>query len=188
MMKVKEIAKVQAGSTPLRSNKIFYENGTIPWVKTLDLNNREIKYTEEFISESAIEKTSCKVRPLGTVLVAMYGGFNQIGRTGLLAIEAATNQAVSAIMVDKEVIRPEFLHYVLNAKVEYWKKVAISSRKDPNITKNDVENFPVPVPNSFSVQDNIIEKIKELIAFQEKLTFKISTSRNLQKSLINQIF
>ena len=85
-------------------------------MKTLDLNNDNIYETEECITEIAIQKTSCKVRPKNTVLVAMYGGFNQIGRTGLLKIEAATNQAVSSIIVDNSVIKPEYLLYVLNMK------------------------------------------------------------------------
>lgn len=43
--KLKEIAKVNSGSTPLRANKDFFENGTVPWVKTLDLNNGVISST-----------------------------------------------------------------------------------------------------------------------------------------------
>ena len=162
IMKVKDFSTVQAGSTPLRSNNEFFDGGTIPWLKTLDLNNDRIYKTEECITEIAIQKTSCKLRPIDTILVAMYGGFNQIGRTGLLKIEAATNQAVSAIMVDKSMIKPEYLLYVLNTKIDYWKKVAVSSRKDPNITKNNVENFPVPIP-PLNIQVELINKAQRIL-------------------------
>lgn len=187
IMKIKDFSIIQAGATPLRSNNVYFDGGTIPWLKTLDLNNDNIYETEECITEIAIQKTSCKVRPKNTVLVAMYGGFNQIGRTGLLKIEAATNQAVSSIIVDNSVIKPEYLLYVLNMKVDYWKKVAISSRKDPNITKNDIENFPVPIP-SLEIQDKLISKIKSLISSNNIIKSKIDSSKALQKSLINQIF
>jgi len=187
MMKINEFSEVKAGSTPLRSNKDFFENGKFPWIKTLDLNNDKIYGSEECITQLALDKSSCKMRAKGTVLVAMYGGFNQIGRTGLLEIEAATNQAISAVMVDKDVIIPEFLLLVLNTKIDYWKKVAISSRKDPNITKDDVENFPVSIPPLHEQRDILLKSNSTLDSIQ-KLDSKISKSKSLQKSLINQVF
>jgi len=187
MMKVENLAKVQAGSTPLRSNNDFFNGGSFSWVKTLDLNNDKIYSTEESITQLALDKTSCKLREKGSVLVAMYGGFNQIGRTGLLEIEAATNQAISAIMVDRKVILPEFLLLVLNSRVDYWKKVAISSRKDPNITKVDVEKFPLSIP-SINKQQSILKKTNSILLAIEESKSKISSSKALQKSLINQVF
>jgi type I restriction enzyme S subunit len=186
-VKMKDIGKVNAGSTPLRSVNKYFEGGTIPWVKTLDLNNGIIEQTEESITELALKKTSCNIRPVGSVLVAMYGGWNQIGRTGLLHVSAATNQAVSAVMPDAELVRSDYLLYLLNTNVSYWRKVAISSRKDPNITKDDVEKFPVPLP-SLEIQDLIVKKIKRVISEVEQIHLTIKHSKQLQKSLINQIF
>jgi type I restriction enzyme S subunit len=187
MMKIKDFSKVQAGSTPLRSNKDFFNDGIHHWVKTLDLNNDRIISSEEKITDLALAKTSCKLREAGTILVAMYGGFNQIGRTGLLEIEAATNQAISAVMMDKNIVLPEYLLLVLNTKIDYWKKVAISSRKDPNITKVDVENFPVPVP-SLAIQKSILLNTNSILRSAGDIDTKSSSSKALQKSLINQIF
>lgn len=75
----------------------------------------------------------------------MYGGFNQIGRTGLLVHEAACNQALSAIYPNEK-IDSYFLLTFLNHKVDDWKNFAASSRKDPNITKSDVLAFPLKYP------------------------------------------
>lgn len=187
LKRIKQFAKVQSGATPLRSNTAFFENGIIPWIKTLDLNNEKITKSEELITHKALKNTSCKLMPKGTVLVAMYGGFNQIGRTGILEIEAATNQALSSVIIDDKIILPEYLLLVLNTKVSYWRKVAISSRKDPNITKNDVENFPVPIP-PLKKQSEILVKSNLLIQTAKKSKIKIQNSTTLQKSLINQIF
>ena len=185
--KTSSIAKVQSGSTPLRSNLNYFKNGTFHWIKTLDLNNGIIKSSEERITELALKETSCKLRPIGSVLVAMYGGFNQIGRTGILQVEAATNQAICAISTDNTIIDPEYLLIVLNTKRNYWKKVAISSRKDPNITKNDIENFPVPIP-PLKEQAVVIKKSKTFERSIKMIERKVIASRTLKKSIINQIF
>ena len=143
--KIGEIFQVTSGSTPLRSDNRFFENADIVWVKTTDLNNGLIEKTEEKISQIALKETSVKILPKGTVFVAMYGGFNQIGRTGLLVHEAACNQALSAIYPNEK-IDSYFLLTFLNHKVDDWKTFAASSRKDPNITKSDVLAFPLKYP------------------------------------------
>ena len=143
--RIGEIFQVTSGSTPLRSDNRFFENADIAWVKTTDLNNGLIEKTEEKISQIALKETSVKILPKGTVFVAMYGGFNQIGRTGLLVDEAACNQALSAIYPNEK-IESYFLLTFLNHKVDDWKNFAASSRKDPNITKSDVLAFPLTYP------------------------------------------
>lgn len=144
---IKSVGRVRSGATPNRSEqKRYFDGGETPWVKTLDLNESLILETDEQITPEAIAETSAKVVPAGTVLVAMYGGFGQIGRTARLGVDAATNQAVSAVVNLREEVDPEYLHEVLKAGRAKWRKVAASSRKDPNITKRDVENFDFPLP------------------------------------------
>ncbi|MBR0503705.1 MAG: restriction endonuclease subunit S [Paludibacteraceae bacterium] len=181
-----EIAEITSGTTPSRENSSFYSNGTIPWVKTTDLNNNILNKTEELVTEKAVAQTSLKILSSGTVLVAMYGGFNQIGRTALLGVDATVNQALSAIVCKQEV----FNHYVLawlNCHVRGWKRLAASSRKDPNITGKDVERFPILVPkieeqqrivSVLSLWDTAISKQTALI---EKLTIR---KRGLMQQLL----
>ncbi len=175
--KLGDIADITSGTTPLRSNSKYYNNGVIPWVKTTDLNNGTLYETEEKVSIEAVEKTSLKMLPKGTVLVAMYGGFRQIGRTALLGIDATINQALSALMCKSSVTSPFVLAW-LNCRVNYWKRLAASSRKDPNITGNEVAKFPILIPSKeeqnsivevLGLWDTAIEKQSELI---EKLKLR----------------
>ena len=172
-----DIADITSGTTPLRANSKYYNNGVIPWVKTTDLNNGTLYETEEKVSIEAVEKTSLKMLPKGTVLVAMYGGFRQIGRTALLGIDATINQALSALMCKSSVESPFVLAW-LNCRVNYWKRLAASSRKDPNITGNEVAKFPILIPSKeeqgcivevLGLWDTAIEKQSELI---EKLKLR----------------
>ena len=173
--RIGEIFQVTSGSTPLRSDNRFFENADIAWVKTTDLNNGLIEKTEEKISQIALKETSVKILPKGTVFVAMYGGFNQIGRTGLLVDEAACNQALSAIYPNEK-IESYFLLTFLNHKVDDWKNFAASSRKDPNITKSDVLAFPLTYPvkeeqtKIASFLSAVDEKISQLTQKHELLS------------------
>ena len=175
--KLKNLSKITSGSTPSRGEEKFFKNGMIPWVKTTDLNNGLIFDTEEKITEYAIKKTNITVFPKNSILIAMYGGFNQIGRTGLLKIKAASNQALSVVLPNEK-IDPMYLLNFLNHRVFYWKRFAASSRKDPNITKADVEDFPIIKPplkeqqkiaEILTTWDRAIEKLEALIAAKERL-------------------
>ncbi len=166
----------RSGTTPLRSRTDYFDGGSIPWVKTLDLTDGPVRITDERITPEALADNRLTILPVGTVLVAMYGGFNQIGRTGVLEIEATHNQAMTALLPTPRVL-PYYLNTVLVASKGYWKKVANSTRKDPNITKTDVMNFKLPVP-PLDEQQNIVAEIqaeqalvaanRELIARFEK--------------------
>jgi hypothetical protein len=63
------------------------------------------------LADLAIKETNAKVFPKGTLLVAMHGEGQTRGRIAELGIDAATNQAVAALLFDvaSVVIRP-YLH------------------------------------------------------------------------------
>lgn len=161
--RLKDIAKIYSGATPLRSKSELYyskEKSGINWIKTLDLNEDELYESEEKITNTALNECSVQLMPEGTVLLAMYGGFNQIGRTSLLKAAATTNQAISSIVCNK-IILPEYCLLWLQSFRFLWRRYAASSRKDPNITKFDIENFPIWIPD-MAYQKSTIDAYKTL--------------------------
>jgi type I restriction enzyme S subunit len=173
------LAVTSSGTTPSRSQpERYYLNGTVPWVKTLDLNNGLIHETDEKVTEAALKETSLQPYPAGSVLVAMYGGYNQIGRTGLLTQSAAVNQAITAVRPKQDQLDSGYLLRMLNFRVDYWKAVASSSRKDPNITSKDVRAFPLAAPAldeqraiaiALADADALIESLEQLLAKKRQI-------------------
>ncbi|MEA5606006.1 restriction endonuclease subunit S [Nostoc sp. UHCC 0252] len=184
--KLKEISLISSGVTPLRSNDVYFKDGSIPWVKTTDLNNSEIWETEELISDIALKETSAKKNPVNSILIAMYGGFNQIGRTGILKIEAATNQAISVVQV-KNNLDPQYLLFFLNSNVKKWRKYAGSSRKDPNITSKDVGDFLVYFPSK-KEQEKIANFLTAIDRKIETLSRQIEQTEKFKKGLLQKLF
>lgn len=180
-----DINTIVTGATPLRSNNKYF-NGNIPWVKTTDLNNSYIIDTEEKITELALKETSVKYVEKNSILVAMYGGFNQIGRTGLMKIRGTTNQAISSFLVDEVNYNSEYVLHWLNANRNFWRKFAASSRKDPNITKKDVEDFPIIKLNYLEQQKiaQILFTWDQAIELKEKL---IEEKKEQKKGLMQKL-
>jgi type I restriction enzyme S subunit len=87
-----------SGGTPSRKQSDYYD-GEIPWIKTGELNDSFILDADEMITERALEKSSAKLFPANTVIIAMYGA--TIGMLGILSESSATNQAC-AVFLPKE--------------------------------------------------------------------------------------
>ncbi|MBF3429810.1 restriction endonuclease subunit S [Burkholderia pseudomallei] len=182
-----EIFDTSSGTTPPRAMyDRYFRNGTIPWVKTLDLNNSEIHLTDEAVTDVALSETSLRIYTEGSVLVAMYGGFNQIGRTGLLRIPGSVNQAVTAILPNRKRVVPRYLLDFLNFNVGYWKTVASSSRKDPNITSNDVRTFPLTLP-PLPEQSAIASALSDVDALLSSLDALIAKKRDIKQAAMQQL-
>ncbi len=187
-VQVGQYASTSSGTTPSRRNfERYFKNGTISWVKTLDLNNGAISSTDEKVTEDALNETSLVVYPPGTVLVAMYGGFKQIGRTGILTIPACVNQALTAVNCNRLSLQPTYLLWVLNHRVEYWKCVASSSRKDPNITSKEIREFPIPLPPTLAEQEAIAGALSDADAWIESLEQLIVKKRQSKQGAMQEL-
>ena len=182
--KLGELFEIYSGNTPSRSDKNNYDNGTIPWIKTTDLNNSLIYVNEENITEYGAKKL--KILPKNTIVIAMYGGFNQIGRTGLLTYPATINQALASLLPVKE-INSYFLLNYLNLRKDSWRNVAASSRKDPNITKNDVEKFKISFPSleeQYSI-GSLFRPLDDLLASYKE---NLANYQSLKATMLSKMF
>ncbi|MEV4903442.1 restriction endonuclease subunit S [Streptomyces albidoflavus] len=185
--RLRDVATFGSGTTPSRARQEeYFSYGKHLWVKTLDLNNSIILATQEKVTDRALEETSLKIYSAGTVLVAMYGGYQQIGRTGLLSAPASVNQAITAVTVDQRSLIPAYLLHTLNYHVGYWRSVASSSRKDPNITGSDVKDFPILLPR-VAEQEAITEALSDVDRFISQLEKVITKKKAIIQGMLQQL-
>lgn len=90
-----KVVETTSGGTPSRSNMQYYENGAICWVKSKELNGGFILNTEEKITNEALKKSSAKILPPNSVLIAMYGA--TVGEYAIISEEMTCNQAICAL-------------------------------------------------------------------------------------------
>jgi type I restriction enzyme S subunit len=151
-----EVCETTSGGTPSRKN-ITYFGGSIPWLKSGELENKVIKSSEEFITEEGLRNSSTKVIPKGAILIALYGA--TVGKLGVLEIEAAINQAICAILPSFH-LNHQFLFWYLDS----YRKKLLNARKggaQPNISQLIVNNVPLPLP-PLAEQQRIVARIEEL--------------------------
>ena len=152
----------QSGATPSRLRKEYY-GGSIPWLKTGDLNDGIVQSIPECITERALEETSVKLNPAGSILIAMYGA--TIGRIGILSKPATTNQACCACV--DYLPEKKFLFYFLLANRENFIAMG-GGGAQPNISKEKIIHTHIPLPPQ-QEQQRIVAKIEELFTQLDKI-------------------
>ena len=154
-----EVADWGSGGTPSRKNPKYYQ-GSIPWIKTGELNETYIFDSEEKVSEDAIKHSSAKIFPKETVVMAMYGA--TIGKTAIFGIDASTNQACACAICHKE-LDNHFLFNFLKSKKDYFLYNAKGGAQ-PNISQEIIKNTPIPLPPTLAEQQRIVNRIESMFA------------------------
>ena len=180
-----DIANISAGGTPSRANPAYWQNGTIPWVKTGEINYRAIATTEEHITEFGLESSSAKLLSPGTLLLAMYGQGITRGRVGLLSIEAATNQACAAIIPMTETISTRFLYHYLTWSYDHLRSRGHGAQQ-ANLSAKIVAQFPVIFPSTDEQVGltTILDSLDSKAVLHES---KKSTLQDLFKTILNKL-
>lgn len=186
--KIKWKLKTESGATPNSENQKEYYNGNIKWIRSTDLNNEEVSDSEIKITEKALEKFSCRILPIDSVLIAMYGGAGTIGKNGILKTPAAINQAVCAILPCANIIS-KFLHYFIMFYRPFWMIDANGTRKDPNINQEVIRNLNVCLPSE-NEQQVIVQYLNykhiEINKVLECIQKQIEKLKQAKQSLISE--
>jgi type I restriction enzyme S subunit len=182
-----DVATVVAGGTPTRGVAAYY-GGSIPWIKTLDLNCGTVVTSEECITMEGLRSIRGGINPPGTVMVAMYGGAGTIGKSGVLGVAAATNQAVASILPNPAAFDSEFLHYQLMHLRGEWMQFSQGNRKDPNINKSVVEDMLIWLPEDTDVQRSIATDLKAQLAEADRARQAASEQREGAEALLVALY
>ncbi|CAJ0787167.1 restriction endonuclease subunit S [Ralstonia thomasii] len=181
-----DIANVQSGGTPARTNPAYW-NGDIPWVTTSLIDSSTILKADEYITKAGLEESSAKIFPKGTLLMAMYGQGRTRGRVSVLGIDAATNQACAAIILKRRGISTDFVFQNLASRYEEIRKISNSGGQE-NLSAGLIEGISFSFPDNESEQEyiaNTLSSIDGLITTQRQ---KIDALEIHKKGLMQQLF
>lgn len=184
--KVGDVAKIQSGGTPTREIAENWSGGTIPWVKTGEINYCVIHDTEEKITPTGLASSAARLFPKGTLLMAMYGQGITRGRVGLLGIEAATNQACASITpTDKKRISSVFLYYFFEYHYEDLRKLGHGANQR-NMNSALIRGFPLafPKPDEQAAVVAVFESLDQKRALHER---KKTQLQDIFRTLLHEL-
>ena len=172
------------GGTPATSNPEYYDNGTIPFIKIDDLQNKYIKTNKDCITELGLQKSSAWIVPSNSII---YSNGATIGAISINLFPVCTKQGILGV-VPKANINVEFLYYFMTSTV-FAKAVEriVTEGTMRTAYLKDINHILCPIP--CSAQQNEIAKF--LSTLSAKLENEITFQRKLQKQkefLLSQMF
>lgn len=182
-VKLGDVVKTTSGGTPSKAHPEYYENGTIPWLTSGEVNAGVITSVKNYITDLGMKNSSAKIVPANSVVIAMYGA--TAGVTGLSRLDTTTNQAVCSILPSERFI-PEYLYYAVASKKD-WMISQCQGGGQPNISQGIIKNMDVidaPIEEQIRFATFVEQVDKSKFAVQQSLD-KLET---LKKSLMQKYF
>ena len=172
------------GGTPATSNPEYYDNGTIPFIKIDDLQNKYIKTNRDCITELGLQKSSAWIVPANSII---YSNGATIGAISINLFPVCTKQGILGV-VPKADINVEFLYYFMTSTA-FTKAVEriVTEGTMRTAYLKDINHIPCPVP--YPVKQDEIAKM--LSTLSEKLENEVIFQMKLQKQkefLLSQMF
>ncbi|EAI8429886.1 hypothetical protein CVS80_05695 [Campylobacter upsaliensis] len=176
-VKLGDICEIVSGGTPSRDKIEYWHNGTIPWVKIADVKNNVVNQTQEFITELGLENSSAKIFTKGTLL---YTIFATLGETAILNIDAATNQAIAALIETYD-YDTKFLMYCLMSMKDYVNSLGRGVAQN-NINQTMLKNFTIPLP-PLKEQQEIVKKLDLLVSLANDFAITKENLKRIEKRI-----
>lgn len=179
-----EFARISSGGTPSRINADYW-NGDIPWVTTTEVDFCTIRQAAQFITIDGLNNSAAKLLFPGTMLIALYGQGKTRGKTAILGIEAATNQACAAIEITRNGVSRDFIFHTLVSMYDSIRSLSNTGNQE-NLNSSIVRSIPIFLPpeneqcaiaNVLNDADFLLEELDSLIT--KKYDIKQATMQQL---------
>lgn len=186
-----EIFEVKTGATPKRGMSIYYDNGTIPWLKSGQVKNEFIYEADEFITERAVKESNAKIYPKDTILVAMYGEGKTRGQVGWTKIETASNQAIAALVNTS--MDFTLRKFVYNFCLSQYNQIRAEAEggNQPNLNLSKIKNWKIRLPPA-QERKEIVTRVETLFSKADAIESQYQTLKqkidNLPQAILHKAF
>ena len=171
-----EICKLVTGATPSKTNAAYWENGTIPWMSSGEVNLKRVAATEKKITQLGYEKNSTTIVPKHSVVIALAGQGKPRGKAAITEIELCTNQSLCS-MICNENLDYKFLYYILDGKYEELRAISNGDGTRGGLSLKILAPYKIPVPplpvqrEIVHILDNFTELTAELTARKQQYAY-----------------
>lgn len=155
---------VYSGGTPSTDVHEYYQ-GNIPWLRTQEVDWKDVRDTEIKITPEAVEHSSAKLIPANCVIIAMYGA--TAAKACINKIPLTTNQACCNLQVDEQKAIYKYVYYWLCH--EYRNLKALGEGSQSNLNAKKIKSYRIPLP-PLPVQEKIVSILDKFHTLTNSLT------------------
>lgn len=168
--------KIYSGGTPKTNIPEYWENGSIPWMSSGEVNLETIYQTEKFITQLGLDNSSAKFVPKNSIVIALAGQGKTRGKVARTRIDLTTNQSLASLTFNEEKINHDFVYHFLLTQYENLRQISSGSGTRGGLNLQMISNYKIPVPS--------LEEQKRIASILDKFhTLTSSLSDGLPKEI-----
>ena len=184
--KIDDVATCFAGATPSTKIPEYWEDGTIRWMSSGEVNNGQIHDTEKRISQLGFDKCSTKMVKPNTVVMALAGQGKTRGMVAITRVPLCTNQSLCAIETNDDIC-DDYLYQYLQTQYNNLRLISSGDGTRGGLNLKLVGGYIVSVP-CLEEQQKIADCLSSFDEVIEKQKATLAAWEELKKGLLQQMF
>ena len=165
--------KIYSGGTPNTSKPEYWENGTIPWMSSGEVNLGIIYQTEKFITELGLKNSSAKFVPKNSIVIALAGQGKTRGKVARIKIDLTTNQSLASLTFDEKLVNSDYVYHFLESQYENLRQISSGNGNRGGLNLQMISSYQIPIP-PLDVQAEIVRILDAFTAVTAELTAELN--------------
>ena len=181
------LARIGNGSTPKRTNPLYWDSGTLPWLTSAKVHEVIIHQADEFVTPTARSECHLPMVRKGSLVVAITGQGKTLGNAAMVTFDTCVSQHLAYVQFKDVPVHPRFMLALLQTRYEHFRQVAGGGGSTKGaLTCAFLRQYAVPMPPIEEQQRmvSILECVDRKIESEEK---RRSALEELFRSLLHQL-
>lgn len=174
-----DFAECVSGATPISTISRFWENGTIPWMSSGEVNKELVLKTDALITQEGFDSCSTKMVPAGSVVIALAGQGKTRGMVARVGISLCTNQSLCSIITNHRV-QSDYLYYFLKGQYQTLRSLSSGDGGRGGLNLQIIRSFKVPIP-PMEVQREIVKILDKFTELEMELEAELEARKTQYK-------
>lgn len=149
-----EVSDIVLGGTPNKTKHEYWENGTIPWMSSGEVNKKKIYSTDNFITQAGYDNSSATMVPANSTVIALAGQGKTRGLVARIKISLSTNQSL-ATLIPKDIIINDYMYYYLESQYNKLREVSSGDGSRGGLNKEILKRYPIVIP-PIPIQEQVV--------------------------------
>ncbi|HAS3641327.1 TPA: restriction endonuclease subunit S [Vibrio cholerae] len=179
------IANLTAGGTPSTKHPDYW-GGNIPWMNSGEINLKKVFGVEGRITDLGLKKSSTKIIPADSVLIALAGQGKTRGTVAINRIELCTNQSIAAVMPDSSLLCSDFLYFNLDSRYQELRSLSTGDGGRGGLNLSILKSIKIDLP-PLDEQQKIASVLTAADKEIELLEAKLAHFKEEKKALMQQL-
>jgi type I restriction enzyme S subunit len=167
LTRIGDVANVSAGATPSAGVAEYWENGSIPWMNSGEVNKGTVYDTDTKITQAGYDSCSTRMLPPNTVVVALAGQGKTRGLVARTRVALCTNQSLAAIVPNRS-LDSDFLYYYLSTQYQNLREISSGDGTRGGLNLQLIRSYRVPIP-PLEIQREIVRNLESFTELETEL-------------------